>query len=74
MGKHGLKVLRERHGLSLLKGCREALEQELLRACIGPSNEELHRVIERLLPRGKLTLAIRNDAPATDALPPDAAQ
>lgn len=58
-----LQVVRQKHGLTLLKGCREALEQEVLRACCGPSNEELHRMIERLKPQGKLSLVTRNDEP-----------
>lgn len=56
-----LQVLRQKYGLTLLKGCREVLEREVLRACLGPSNEELHRMIERLKPQGKLSLVVRND-------------
>lgn len=63
-----LLVLRQKHGLTLLKGCRETLERQILRACLGPSNEELHRMIQRLKPQGKLNLVAPNDEP------PDAAQ
>ena len=56
-----LQVLRQKHGLTLLQGCREVLEREVLRACLGPSNEELHRMIDRLGPQGKLSLVACND-------------
>jgi hypothetical protein len=68
-----LPVLRKKHGLTLLKGCRKTLERQILRACLGPSNEELHRMIERLKPQGKLNLVARNDElpdAAQQVLPP----
>lgn len=67
MDKHDLPVLREKHGLILLQGNREALERQVLLACLGPSNEELGHAIDRLRPRGKLTLAVRNDDPPPPA-------
>lgn len=58
-----IQVLRQKHGLTLLKGYRDVLEREVLRACLGPSNEQLHRMIDRLGPQGKLILVACNDEP-----------
>lgn len=65
------QVIRRKHGLTLLRG-RPSMPYAILRICLGPK-EEFDRAMERLRPRGQLTLAISNDAPATDELPPDAA-
>ena len=66
------QVIRRKHGLTLLRGRPSMPAHVILGICLGPK-EEFDRAMERLRPRGQLTLAISNDAPSTDGLPPDAA-
>ncbi|HEY7873342.1 MAG TPA: hypothetical protein VIC31_11565 [Rudaea sp.] len=61
MDRSDHQVLREKHGMALIKGGRDMLERRIVHALAFNHHEEFERLLELLRRRGELTLVASND-------------